>query len=250
VPDERRPTPLFVEVDVHGENGVTLFQGGGQVHRATPAPRTFRGLVAFVGGDGDAVFTATQLGPVIVLERILVAATASERSPPARAVVLGAPLAASLRQLPRNAPKRSVEYPQIHEVALRLAEAADSFFAPGLTLRPPAAIGDLLIPLVGDWYLDLDVHAHGMVTLGLTKSGAPAPAVEWLVGTRTELRFVRPDAGTGKGPRYYLRGIVVPEASIDVLDLVGRQRDVERARKTLFAIGADPRATDASTRRR
>jgi hypothetical protein len=46
------------------------------------------------------------------------------------------------------------------------------------------------------------------VVLALARADATVPVVEWIVGARTtELFLVRPNGGTGGGPRYFLRGL-------------------------------------------
>ncbi len=75
--------------------------------------------------------------------------------------------------------------------------------------------------------------------VGLYKGATATPAVEWVVGGRTELYFVRPFASAVgyRGPRYYLQGLDLRREVEKLLPVYPAPRDQQRARKLIQGFG-------------
>lgn len=231
--------------------------------RASTRHRSFGdlpvGTVWYALGDGRSIYRPVPSGPLVVLESVVAPAEPDPREPlPASAavVVVGDVLEASLRELPRVVGRQRIQFPQAREVVLRLARDAGKIFRKGVSLRPPGGLGDLLIPLGEDFLLSVEVldaaKMHGSLRLGLTKRGATAPVIEWVVRNgKTTAHLVRPAAGSGDGPRYFLRGHdisgmvdgLVPAVPVDPTSGV-------RARQLLRRLGArDPELAEQASGR-
>ncbi|MEZ5964131.1 MAG: hypothetical protein R3F56_09825 [Planctomycetota bacterium] len=171
----------------------------------TTAARTDAYLVL---GDGRCVYRAVAFGPLLGLRAVLLPRD-EQRLPPARIVVAGDVLAASLQRLPAHVPPHPVQFPQAPEAAQRLATLANVLFAPGMVERSARARGPLVLALPREWRLRCDLGQDpGFATLGLYRADATVPAVEWTINrARTELRLVRPFGGENGSPRYFLRGL-------------------------------------------
>lgn len=226
-----------VEVEVEGATHV-LWQQDQAVAEASFV-RRFAGLTLCALGDGSWLYRPTPIGPIVVLERVLVPREARASAPPVVALVVGDVLRDSLQRLPDHAPQRSVQFPDLHPMAVELASLAPQLFADGVRARPPGALGALVIPLADDWRVQVSVHP-AMLTIGLSHGAGATPCVEWTIALRTEVRFVRPDAGVGGGPRYMLGGLDVGQGLRELLPVQPTSVELERAKRLLVQLGGSP----------
>ena len=234
-PGGRQPLSS-VEVEVDGRT----YRIWNQRRRTINASHVgaFPGPASVVVGDGRVLYTATPVGPTVVLERILCPKPLRSRYTKVRLVVVGDVLAASLRWLPQHAPRRSVQFPQVRQAAENLAALSGRIFPPRAILRPHGAIGQLWFELPGGFRLRV-VAEERRVVVGLYHEASDTPAVEWLTGGRTELRFVRPFASSRgyKGPRYFMRGLDLRDLVQPLLPIQVNARHIAHARKLIEGIG-------------
>jgi len=198
----------------------------------------FSGPALLVVGDGRVLYRAVPMGPIVVLERSLCPKPLRSEYAKLRLVVVADVLAASLRRLPKHAPRRSVQFPQVREAAETLAAWSDRIFPARAIPRPAGAIGALWFELPGGFRLNVVAGEHAVV-IGLYRETSATPAVEWVIGGRTEIHFVRPCASDRgyRGPRYFLRGLDLRDLVRPLLPIQVGGRDVVRARKVIQAIG-------------
>ncbi len=157
-------------------------------------------------GNGEVLYEASASGPLLALQRVLCPEEEAGNYPEQRLVIIGDVLAASLRLLPGHAPKKSVQFPQVMEVAQRLSSFSDELFPKRILTTPPGSIGEPWIELAGGFRLITRV-SEGPVMIGLYKETSDTPVVEWQIGGSSKLFFVRPFGGSMGGPRYFLRGL-------------------------------------------
>lgn len=196
--------------------------------------RAFRGSTLLVLGDGGSLYRASVAGPVMALSRVLCPADQAHRLPARRLVIVGDVLARSLQLLPRHAPRKSVQFPQVAEAARRFAALAPLFAKP--VARLPGAVGQLWFSLADRYRLKLSTSDSGVMTIGLYRGSGDIPGVEWIVASRTTIHFVRPDGGARGGPRYFMRGVDLHElvdGSLPVPDSAAQRFQVVQAMKAL-----------------
>jgi hypothetical protein len=232
----RRDSLRRVEVELAGGTSV-LWRGDREVVEAALAD-SFHGLTLCALGDGCVLYEPTPLGPLVLFERILCPAGARDAWPATRLIVAGDALRDSLVRLPLHAPRRAGDQPDFEALAQQLAALAPELFAAGTRERPPGALGQLLVPLAQDWRLAIEVHP-AWIALGLTFAGHSVPVVEWTVGTRTEVHFVRPDGGSDGGPRWYLSGIELRDAA-GLLPVRPKLPAIARGKRRIGELGGRP----------
>lgn len=166
----------------------------------------FSGSTLLCMGDGRSLYEADATGPLLALRRVLCPEDRKRRMPARRLVVLGDVLAASMRLLPKNAPRKSVQFPQVAEAAQRFAALSGRVFQ-GVQPRPSGAVGELWFRMPEGYRLKVETSATGRMLVGLYGAQGTVPGVEWIVGPRFTVHFVRPDGGLRGGPRYFMKGI-------------------------------------------
>jgi hypothetical protein len=227
---------MWVEVEADGRNHRIWNQRA----RAMEAGHkgVFPGPALLALGDGQVLYRATPLGPMVVLERILCPGPLRSRYTKLRLVIVGDVLAASLRRLPKHAPRRSVQFPQVRQAADRLAALSAKIFPAQAIPRPAGAVGRLWFELPDDFRLNVVATDHRVI-LGLYRGATNTPAVEWLIGGRTEICFVRPFASSPgyKGPRYFMAGLDLRDLVQPLLPIRVGGRDTSRARALIQRIG-------------
>jgi hypothetical protein len=167
--------------------------------------RAFQGSTLLALGDGGSLYRANAAGPVIALSRVLCPADQAKRLPVRRLVIAGDVLARSLQLLPKHAPRKSVQFPQVAEAAQRFAALAPLFHQD--VMRVPGSVGELWFALADQYRLKVSASERAILTIGLYRGTSLTPGVEWIVASRTTIHFVRPDGGASGGPRYFMRGI-------------------------------------------
>ncbi|MEM7199553.1 MAG: hypothetical protein AAF628_04765 [Planctomycetota bacterium] len=248
------PRPLqTVELQVEERFGVRLWDRTRSVHtRARMAPRRAELLVAL--GRGDVLYGFACAGPMVALERELCPVARVADLPPRRLVVLGDLLVESLQRLPGHVPPASVQMPQAPEAAQTLAALATRLFPAGRVVeRPAGAVGDLVVPLIAGFRLQVEERVGGVFWLGLHRGDSGLPAVEWRAGPSPTLHLVRPFGGRQGVPRHFLRGL---RLVADAATLLGAPRSATvgpRLTRVLRGLGAAPPSrqvpVNATTRR-
>jgi hypothetical protein len=167
--------------------------------------KAFQGSTLLVLGDGGSLYRANAAGPVVALSRVLCPADQVNNVPARRLVIVGDVLARSLQLLPKHAPRKSVQFPQVEEAAQRFAALAPLFHQN--VARVPGSVGELWFALADQYRLKVSTAERAILKIGLYRGSSLIPGVEWIVASRTTIHFVRPDGGASGGPRYFMRGI-------------------------------------------
>ena len=236
-----------VEVETGDEEAYRIWSGNRPSINSSRAS-AFTGDSLFALGDGGCFYTVSAAGPLLALERVLCPRDLENQYPRRRVVVLGDVLARSLLELPDHAPRRSIQFPQTHEAALRFA--ALGYLFGGVTQRPLGAVGELWIELADEYRLNVAVGTGGVITIGLYREGSGTPGLEWVVASRTTLNFVRPNADLGNGPRYFLRGIDLRDFVTDLVPIPNSRRQRVRVAQMLGNLGGRRTVTLEVKRRR
>ncbi len=238
-PGGRQPLSS-VEVEVEGRTHRIWNQCSSTMNASHVG--AFPGPALMAVGDGRVLYDATPLGPMIVLERVLCPKPLESDYAKVRLAIVADVLAASLRRLPQHTPRGSVQFPQARKAAETLAVLSDRIFPTQPIPRPVGAIGELWFELAAGFTLNVVAGDHTVV-IGLYGETSETPAVEWLVGGRTELRFVRPFASRNgyRGPRYFLRGLDLGDLVQPLWPIQVGSQDIARARSVIRAIGGKAR---------
>ena len=129
-------------------------------------------------GDGGEIYRAIAVGPLVVLDRLLVAKERLAATPTERLVVLTGPLLASMAQMTRqhNTPDAGLRH-SVRAVAATVARG-DQIFPAGASLRR-AEPDALRWVLRGGFELQLDLDGERAPRLALFAGRSTQPVVEW-----------------------------------------------------------------------
>lgn len=190
----------------------------GKAAKESERARQWSGVRLACCGDGGDLYRPLALGPLIVLDRVLVEKARSDETPRERLVVLSGPIRQSLALMPRQ--HRETEA-SVRRAVAAVAEVADRgamIFPQGAALR--RAEHDRLRWLLGDGFeLQLDLEASTTPHLQLFAGSSPLPMVEWKLGAATAAYLTNPrDDQIGK--RWHGNGTRLPSAveSLQVRD--------------------------------
>jgi hypothetical protein len=135
--------------------------------------------VRFVcAGDGGDLYRVIALGPLLVLERALVAADRVDAAPEQRLVVLANPLVESLHVMKRQHRETDALVRRALTAVASVADRADVLFPVGRALAR-AERDRLRWLLVGGFELELELAGRMAPRLQLYAGGSPLPMVEW-----------------------------------------------------------------------
>ncbi len=166
--------------DVHVVEGDVALQPWrrGEPARATPRRPGWAGLRFACCGDGGELYRAIALGPLVVLDRVLVPDARLADAPTQRLVVLTTPMRRSLELMPRQ--HRETDAPVRHAVAAVTAVAQNgaSVFPVGASLQRVER-ERLRWQLQGGFELQLDLEGQMAPRLQLLVAEAKEPMVEW-----------------------------------------------------------------------
>lgn len=234
-PGGRRPLSS-VEVEVEGRTHRIWTEHARTLNASHVG--AFPGPALVAVGDGRVLYRTTPVGPLVVLERILCPRSLRSEYTRSRLVIVADVLAASLRRLPQHTPRKSVQFPQVREAAETLARLSNKIFPTHPIPRPVSAMGEMWFELPMGFRLHAAAREH-CVVVGLYRETSSTPAVEWIVGGRTELHFVRPFASHKdyRGPRYFMRGLDLRDLVQPLLPIQVGGQDTAHARKVIQAIG-------------
>ncbi len=175
-------------------------------------------------GDGGDVYRAIALGPLLVLDRTLVAADRAAAAPRERLVVLTAPLAASLRTMQRQ--HREPDAAVRHAVTAvgEIAANTDRILPDGALLQR-AEHDRLRWLLRAGFELQLDRDGPLAPRLQLFAGGATTPIVEWSLHADAAAFLANPRADQ-PGRRWHGNGTRLPRVAPE---LQAREQLFERA---------------------
>lgn len=142
-------------------------------------PGPWAGVRIACCGDGGDLYRAIALGPLVVLERVLVADDRAAAAPEQRLVLLTAPLRQSLAAMPRQHTETDVAVRRAVAAVAAVADRADAIFPAALHRAAPDRLRWLLR---GGFELQLDLEGPLAPRLGLCAGGATFPMVEWTLG--------------------------------------------------------------------
>lgn len=167
-------------------------------------------------GDGGDLYRPIAIGPLLVLDRVLVAKTRIDDTPTERLVVLTGPIRKSLARMPRQ--HRETDAPVRRAVAAvaAVADRGDVIFPAGAALR--RAEHDRLRWLLGSGFeLQLEIDKSTQPRLQLFAGQSPLPMVEWLLGTAAAAYMTNPRINQ-IGKRWHGNGtrlpVVIPELQV------------------------------------
>lgn len=167
-------------------------------------------------GDGGDLYRPMAIGPLVVLDRILVPEDRLDDTPRERLVVLTDPIRKSLARMPRQ--HRETDAPVRRAVAAvaAVADRGDVVFPSGAALR--RAEHDRLRWLLGGGFeLQLDMDSAAQPRLQLFAGHSPLPMVEWLLSTSSAAYMTNPRTDQ-IGKRWHGNGtrlpVVVPELQV------------------------------------
>ncbi|MGB3968742.1 MAG: hypothetical protein WBO45_18555 [Planctomycetota bacterium] len=212
---------------------VVLVDGGFAVqpwHRGWPAreePRSgaWAGVRLCCLGDGGDLYRPIALGPLVVLERVLVAEDRQDHAPRERLVVLCSPLMDSLATMRRQ--HRETDAAVRHAVAAvaAVAERGGEIFPAGAALQR-AEHDQLRWLLGGPFELGIDLAGPMAPRLQLFAGRNPAPMIEWTLRAGAAAFLTNPrDDQVEK--RWHGNGTRVADAAVD---LQAREHLLERAK--------------------
>ena len=166
--------------DVHVVEGDMALQPWrrGEPSVLTPRRPGWAGLNVACCGDGSEVYRTIALGPLVVLDRVLVAAGRAADAPLQRLVVLTAPLLRSLERLPRQHRETDAPVRQAVAAVTAIAERGDSIFPVGASLQRVER-ERLRWQLQGGFELQLDLAGQMAPRLQLFAGDSVEPTVEW-----------------------------------------------------------------------
>lgn len=197
--------------------------------RGAPASEQARdngwaGLRFVCGGDGGDLYRAAALGPLLVLERALVAADRADRTPEQRLVLLTTPLVQSLRTMQRQHREPDAQVRRAMKTIAAIADRADMLFDSGLEL--PRAEHDRLRWLLRSGFeLELERTGHMAPLLQLFAGESLTPIVEWTLRADSAAFLGNPREDQAE-KRWYGNGTRLPRV---VPELQAREELFERA---------------------
>jgi hypothetical protein len=188
-------------------------------------------------GEGDSVYRAVALGPLIALDRVLCPRRSERDLPAHRLVLLAEPLLQSLKTLPDEVGKVDPLIAQAVDSVIALNQTAAAVFS--VAGKPPRRIGeDGLRYALGQGYeLSFSARGNGPLRVALHEGMAPDPFVEWSVSYISELHLMHPERAGGKTSRYWGRAVPMVQAEPAL-----------RARQQLYELGCAEKVVQALSR--
>jgi hypothetical protein len=177
----------------------------------------------FCCGDGGDLYRGIALGPLVVLDRTLVAQDRAEGTPAERLVVLTAPIRDSLAQMQRQHRQPDVAVRQAVATVAAVADRGDIIFPAGAAL-PRLERDKLRWQLGSGCELELDLEGQQAPRLALFAQQHARPLVEWTLHGDSAAFLTNPcDDQLEK--RWFANGTRLPRVASD---LQARQHLFER----------------------
>lgn len=203
----------------HGERVLLPWSGGGP---ADDVGRTggWAGARLVCCGDGGDLYRVVALGPLLVLDRELVAAERAAQAPRERLVVATAPLVASLATMQRQhrEPDAAVRT-AIGAIAV-VAERADAIFPAGAALRRVER-QRLRWRLPAGFELQLDLDGPLAPRMSLHVGDRALPLVEWTLRADSAAYLTNPRVDQA-GRRWHGNGTRLPRVATELQARVDR----------------------------
>lgn len=176
----------------------------GKAAAKTSKSKSWSGLRLACCGEGDDIYRPLAIGPLLVLDRILVRRDRRDKTPSERLVLLSDSIRQSLLRMPRQ--HRETDAPVRRAVAaiVAVAEHSDLIFPRGAALR--RAQHDKLRWMLGRGFeLQLDLDSASQPYLQLFAGSSPLPMVEWTLGRGAVAYLTNPREGQ-LGKRWHGNG--------------------------------------------
>ncbi|MFO1076726.1 MAG: hypothetical protein U1E73_03260 [Planctomycetota bacterium] len=176
----------------------------------------YAGIRVCCCGDGGDLYRAIALGPVVTLDRVLVADERAKTTPAQRLVLLTAPLLDALERLPQQAGTANPEVRPVVAAVAATADRRDAVFPDGACLQ--RAERDSLRWLLRMGYeLELALDGQRAPRLSLYAGRAAHPFVEWVLGGSNPAVFLgNPRASEPGAGRWYGNGLPLPRVAGDL----------------------------------
>lgn len=195
----------------------------GEANTWIERPSFWAGLRFCCCGDGGDLYRAVALGPMVVLDRVLVAADRADQAPPERLVVLTAPLLQSLAVLQQQHRQPDPAVRRLVTAVAGIADRGDAIFPAGASLAR-ADKNTLRWLLRGGYELELQLEGPMAPRLSLFAGESPRPLVEWTLQGSPALYLGNPGDDANE-KRWHGNGVRLPRI---VTDLQAREVLFER----------------------
>jgi hypothetical protein len=185
-------------------------------------------------GQGDELFSALGLMPLVVLERVLCPRQREAAVPMMRVAVLSAPLIQSLQALPREVLRPVGQQQEALRLALRVAQMGTRVFD---AASPPPRV-DRKQPryaLAGGYEVQVTLDGTAAPKLQLFTGRGRNPFVEWSLGFASEARLL--GATADDSPETAARGRVRLGEALPAFAARRELREVEAAFAALRRLG-------------
>lgn len=177
-------------------------------------PSHWAGLRMCCCGDGGDIYRAIALGPLVVLERILVPAEREPATPGQRLVVLTAPLMQSLSVMQRQHRQPDAAVRRAVATVAAVVDRADGIFPAGASLFR-AQPDELRWLLRGGFELQLDLEGPMAPRLCLFTGQSPKPMVEWTLNADAAAFLANPHDDQAE-KRWHGNGTRLPKTAVDL----------------------------------
>ncbi len=175
----------------HGDRALQPWRRGSAAKTKGRA-RRWAGIRLACCGDGGDLYRPIALGPLVVLDRVLVADDRRELAPRERLVVLTDPLQQSLERMPRQHRETQQAVRRAVAAVTALAERSAHVLPAGAAL-PRAERARLRWSLPGDFELELGLDGPLAPRLELFVGRSPSPMVEWTLGAAGAAYLTNPN---------------------------------------------------------
>ncbi len=165
-------------------------------------------------GDGGDLYRAIAMGPLIVLDRILVEAKREAQAPTERLVVLTAPLVQSMATMSRQHREPDAQVRHAVGAVAALVDHREQLFPAGASLRRVEQ-NALRWDLRGGYELELALDGPLAPRLALFAGDAPRPMIEWTLGSAGAAYLANPrDDQIAK--RWHGNGTRLPRVAVEL----------------------------------
>lgn len=162
---------------VHGERALQPWRRGA-LASGTLRPGGWPGVHVSCCGDGGDLYRTIALGPLLVLDRVLVPQERDQLAPKERLVVLTTPLLESLERMPRQHREPDAPVRQAVAAVTAVADKGAMIFPAGAAL-PRVEREQLRWRLEGGFELQLELAGEMAPRLQLFTGRAGTPMIEW-----------------------------------------------------------------------
>lgn len=186
-------------------------------------------------GDGGDLYRAVALGPLVVLERLLVTEERQAATPEQRLVLLTTPLVQSLRTMQRQHREPDAAVRQAITAVGEIADHGDLLFAAGAQLQR-AERDRLRWLLRGGFEVELTLTGQLAPRLMLFAGESPRPLVEWSLRADAAAFLVNPHEDQAE-KRWHGNGTRLPkvvnelQARDELFEFGRAMRAIERLKK-------------------